>query len=524
MSEIKFEKENTPEELTLAEKLINERKFVEALKIINDIEKKGDLTPTSQNKCTILKSDYFVGIGRYKDSLKLAEKAYQESQRLNNKKQSVESLLPLARSLLVLGELDKGFEKLEVCKELFKTLMGKSKEIKRLDARLARVIGNFYGYKGDQRQALLYYKKALSLVQEIGDRGLICILYNSIGETYRKLGELNRALEYAERGLVLHEEYFINTNTMNLAYLLTTLIEICINKSDLKEAQNYLQRLEQLNHQEDNKIINLFYRSFKADVLMLTPRARNRVLAEDIFRQIVEEEIINFEIWVWALINICDLLLVELRMTNIVEIVDEIRPLIERLSEIAEVKHLNWLIVEAYILKAKLSLLTFNIKQAKRNLTQAQQIAERFGLNKLATKISDEQEDLLKKSDLWKRLKEMEAPMSDRLELARLDEQIEGIVKNRTILIAQIREEKVVISKETKICLVCRGEVFGFSYICKCGANYCENCARALTNLENVCWACEVPIDYSKPVKSFDKEGEKVKVEEKVKKEVKNEK
>ena len=48
---------------------------------------------------------------------------------------------------------------------------------------------------------------------------------------------------------------------------------------------------------------------------------------------------------------------------------------------------------------------------------------------------------------------------------------------------------------------VCRGGVFGFSYICKCGANYCENCARALTNLENVCWACEVPIDYSKPVK-----------------------
>ena len=517
MSEKISIKEDTLEELTLAEKLINELKFVEALKIINDIEMKGDLTPTSQNKCLILKSDYFNGIGKYKDSLKLAEKAYKESQRLNNKKQSVESLLPLARSLMVLGELDKGFEKIEACKELFKTLMGKSKEIKRLETRLNKGLGSFYQYTGDERQALLYLEKALSLAQEIGDKGLICILYNGIGETYRKLGELNRALECAERGLVLHDEYFIKANTVTLTYLLSTLIDICIDKSDLKEAQNYLQRFEQLKHKEDNNIIDLFYRSYKADILKSTPRARNRVLAEDIYKQIIEEEIINFEIWVWALINLCDLLLVELRMTNIVEIMDEIRPLIEQLLEIAEDKQLNWLIVEVYILKAKLSLLTFNIKQAKRLLTQAQQIAERFGLDKVATKISDEHADLLKKSDLWKKLKEMEAPMSDRLELARLDEQIEGIVKNRTILTAQIREEKVSISKETKICLVCRGEVFGFSYICKCGASYCENCARALSNLENVCWACDVPIDYSKPVKKF-KEEERAKVEEKAKK------
>ncbi len=518
MNEIISKKNDKPEELIRAEKLIHEGKFVEALKIINDIEKKGDLTSTSRNKCTILKSDCLCEVGRLKDSIKLAEKAYKESQRLNNKKQSVESLLPLARSLLLLGELDKGFEKLEACKELFKTLMGKHKEIKRLDARLSKVIGIFYALKGDQRQALLYYKKALSLAQEIDDKNLICTLYLNLGNRYRALDDSDRASKYAERGLVLHEEYFINANKVILASLLLTVIEIYIDKSDLKEAQNYLQRLEQLNHQEDNKFIDLLYRFCKADILMSTPRARNRVLAEDLLRKIVEEEIINFEIWVKAFVNLCDLLLVELRMTNIVEIVDEIRLLIEQLLEAAEDKHSNWLIVEGYILKAKLSLLTFNIKQAKRFLTQAQQIAERFGLNKLAKKITYEHEDLLKKSDLWEKLEEMDAPMSDRLELARLDDQIEGIVKNRIILITQVREEKVVISKETKICLVCRGEVFGFSYVCKCGANYCENCARALSNLENVCWACNIQIDYSKPVKPFKDEMENINVEEKAKK------
>ena len=518
MSEKISRKEDTPEELTLAEKLINEGKFVEAIKIINDIEKKGDLTPTSQNKSTILRSYYLNGVGRYEDSIKLAEKAYKESQRLNNKKQSVESLLPLARGLILLGETDTVFEKLEVCKELFKTLKESPKEIKRLDARLSRLLGLFYIFKGDSRQALLYNEKALSLAQEIGDKRLIIIMYNNLGVVYRSLGDLNRALEYTERGFVLHEEYYHNADTMGLAYLLTTLIEICLDKSDLKEAQNYLQRFEQLNHQEDSKIIDQLYRSCKGEILKSTPRARNRVLAEDLFRQIVDEEIINFETWVKALVNLCDLLLVELRMTNIVEIVDEIRPLIDQLLEIAEDKHSNWLIVEAYILKAKLSLLTFNIKQAKRFLTQAQQIAERFGLNKLAKKISDEYEDLLKKSDLWEKLEEINAPMSARLDLALLDEKIEGMFKSQSILTTQVREEKVAISKETKICLVCRGTVLGFSFICKCGANYCENCARALTNLENVCWACETPIDYSKPSKPYKEEKERIKVQEKAKK------
>jgi hypothetical protein len=92
------------------------------------------------------------------------------------------------------------------------------------------------------------------------------------------------------------------------------------------------------------------------------------------------------------------------------------------------------------------------------------------------------------------------------------------LIQKRTIFTVQVSEEKIAVSKEKKICLVCKGEVIGFSYICKCGANYCENCARALTNLENVCWACELPIDYSKPSKPYKEEKARVQIGEKSKK------
>ncbi|MFX1349579.1 MAG: DC1 domain-containing protein [Promethearchaeota archaeon] len=74
---------------------------------------------------------------------------------------------------------------------------------------------------------------------------------------------------------------------------------------------------------------------------------------------------------------------------------------------------------------------------------------------------------------------------------------------------AQITEAEVTYYKEQKICLVCKGQVGGFNnYICTgCDVIYCEKCARALSNVENVCWVCEEPIDKSKPVKPILIEG-----------------
>lgn len=70
----------------------------------------------------------------------------------------------------------------------------------------------------------------------------------------------------------------------------------------------------------------------------------------------------------------------------------------------------------------------------------------------------------------------------------------------------QITEAEVTFYRDQKICLVCKGHILGYSYICsECTALYCEKCARALTNLENMCWVCETPIDSSKPSNIIDK-------------------
>jgi hypothetical protein len=81
------------------------------------------------------------------------------------------------------------------------------------------------------------------------------------------------------------------------------------------------------------------------------------------------------------------------------------------------------------------------------------------------------------------------------------------MLRNR-VLLTQVREEKVKIHTERKICVVCKGDALGFMYTCMCNTIYCENCARALINLENACWVCNRPIDPEKPVKSYEKKEE----------------
>jgi len=79
----------------------------------------------------------------------------------------------------------------------------------------------------------------------------------------------------------------------------------------------------------------------------------------------------------------------------------------------------------------------------------------------------------------------------------------------------KVTEEEVSVSKEKKICLVCKGNVFRNNiYLCpECNTFYCSKCSEALSNLENACWVCETPFDESKPVRLPEKKEEEMALE-----------
>ncbi|NVM34578.1 MAG: tetratricopeptide repeat protein [Candidatus Lokiarchaeota archaeon] len=308
--------------------------------------------------------------------------------------------------------------------------------------------------KGDLDHAIMLYKQVLTIFNELNNKYMVAWILSSIGEVYRPRGDLDRALESLEQGFSLEREL---GRIRELALDHDTLIHVLIDKGDIKRAEQALHDLKQLINQLKDKQINespktnrvigeiaSLYLLNKALVLKTNPRARNRVEAEEIFKQILEDEGSSIENRSRALTNLCELLLTELRMTNDLEVLEEINPLIDRLLEIAEKSHSYSILCETHLLQAKLSLLTFDIKKTQRFLTQAQEIAERFGLKLLAIKISNEHDKLLKQLSMWENLKESKASLTERMELARLNEQMEDMIRKRVIEVPELSDEEPV--------------------------------------------------------------------------------
>ena len=77
----------------------------------------------------------------------------------------------------------------------------------------------------------------------------------------------------------------------------------------------------------------------------------------------------------------------------------------------------------------------------------------------------------------------------------------------------KVTEEEVTISKEKKICIVCKGKIGRTNiYLCPdCDTFYCLKCANTLITLENACWVCNAPIDPSKPVNQYKEADDTIK-------------
>jgi len=335
------------------------------------------------------------------------------------------------------GELDRSIMYNERCLKIYKDINNKF-----MLARILNALGWTYTMKGELDRSIRFYEQSLELFKEFNNQIIMAFIFNSLALCFKMKGEFDRALECIEQSMALHHgTEAIKFIANNYDYL----IQILIDKGDLERAQNSLNDLEQLNNKLKDKQLNLMYLLDKALVLKTSTRALNRGKAEEILKQLLEEKDIVYGVRLMALLNLCELLLVELQMTGNLEVLEEVESLIARLLNSAEKSRSYWIWGETYILQANLALITLDLKEARRLLTQGQKIAEKYGLDLLAKKISNEHDELLKQQEMWEKLKESKAPLAERIELSRLNEQMDNMLRKRVIEPEEIIEEVSVV-------------------------------------------------------------------------------
>jgi len=297
-------------------------------------------------------------------------------------------------------------------------------------------IGTIYVMTGDLKKALWYHEEALKKTDNIMIKMSI---FNNLSMIYSQKGELDKALESLEKAFELAKQ--VNSPYI-LVSTLASMIEVLVLKDEIELASVYLDTLKDYARKEKNTIAELCAQFSEGFILKSKNRIQNQAKAQKIFEDIVQKEVISGELTMKALLNLCDLLVEEFRLTTELEVLDELNPLLEKLLVIAENINSFWILAETHLLQAKLALLKSDFKEARKKITKAQNVAEKYGLSLLAGKISVEHDNLLINLKTWEVSIEKEAPLSQRIELAKLSEHIENMLLMRKIDNLKISDEE----------------------------------------------------------------------------------
>ncbi|MFW9773083.1 MAG: hypothetical protein ACFFFB_11830 [Candidatus Heimdallarchaeota archaeon] len=453
-------------------KLIEEFKFNEALRIVDELEKDQDLTDQEKFDCYYLKACLLLELGPSKSNeiLKYIELAYRESQKLKNKLQIIDVLL-LKSSFLRGEDVNIAFKIIEKAEQILHTIIQESsiecevksaflalnkgfcyfslgdlncslkyaeevstiaKEIKskELIMQATKLFAATYNLLGKIDLALEYSKYYLAAAEEINNKQEIIGAFNIIGLILSQKGEFTQALGYLEQSLLLCDEI----SSYKTPYILDSLFDLYININLIEKAQYCLNRIRVFRDQENIRGLDDNYRLKKAILLKKKPQDTNRLKAKEIFKQIIEEEGTFVEFEYLALINLCELFLEELSKTDDLKVLERIHPYVIQIENIAKKQESFWLLAEALLFQAKLKLIIFEFEEAQNLLIKAHNIAEKYGLSRLAKRLINEQYELSNNLAKWEKIKASEAKMLERMNLAQINDQIEILLQKRNYL------------------------------------------------------------------------------------------
>lgn len=364
------------------------------------------------------------GIGNYDSALKLFVKILND---LNN----TDDWLYILYSLHYIGEIYFRKMDFDKAKSFAKKSLEHQKSFrKQLWWPYFNLMGAIYAYTGEFDSSIKFYEQGMKLNEEEGnDYGANVILVN-LGEIYLEQGDFDKSKVAFEKTLSFAEEHSI----MGMTFVsIMNLFNVTYEMKSYNEAQIYLDKAEKINEQSDSRMYDHSCRVAKAMMLKTSRKSRNRIQAEDILKQVLKEEKTLPDIYELAFYHLTDLLLYEFELNGDQEVLDEMLELISSVIDLAEKQNMFKLISKAKFFRAKIALLSYNFKEARILLSQAQEIADEHGLHLLARLISSEHDNLLNDLCLWERMKKERVSLNERIEVSHINQQMEDMIQKRAL-------------------------------------------------------------------------------------------
>jgi tetratricopeptide (TPR) repeat protein len=404
------------------------------LKVALEFEKKsGDIFRELNDEYNLaFNSQYlgflYKGLGKLDKSLEHLVKAKNYFEQIGHKARVINVLITIISLYRAKGDYDTALSNLETYYKM---------NIELGDEECLGIAHNWYGLiysdKGELDEALMHYNKSLEILKKFKSIDIFGSLYYDLGELYLKKDELDKSLEYHLLALEFREKMQMGDKLSRIALSLKSLVVLQLVLEENEEAYNYLARLDILSSETDNIEIENLY--LLANSIYLKYQGKNETLTESkkILLDLVSKHDVDHGVSTDAILNLCELLLIELSMTEDMSILIQTKGLIAQLTEIASYKNLHSLLAETYLLQAQLALIEIKIDDAKHFISNAQQLAEERGLKRLAIIISNEYDLLLDKLDQWDNFTGKLPTIAEKLELTHIEQILNQMIKKRMI-------------------------------------------------------------------------------------------
>lgn len=283
--------------------------------------------------------------------------------------------------------------------------------------------------KGELDEALRLLKNELILCEKFNAKGSLASNLFIKSAILWQQGKTSEAIKVRERCLKLREELG-NKIYLGLAY--GSMITFYVETDQYVEAKQYLDQFKAIVDEVDNKPVLVSYRIAEALVLKISENHRDRIKAEALLEQILVEDL-PYSDHIDVLLNLCELLLSELQLSNDESILPKVKNHIKRLYDFAASNNSHLLTVEALWLQSQIALIELDVKKARELLQKSQKIIEEKGLGRLSAKITHEKDNLEKLSDKIIEAGKKTLSISKRMELVNVQNTVKEIRKQRLV-------------------------------------------------------------------------------------------
>ncbi|MFW9914528.1 MAG: ABC transporter substrate-binding protein [Candidatus Thorarchaeota archaeon] len=163
--------------------------------------------------------------------------------------------------------------------------------------------------------------------------------------------------------------------------------------------------------------------------LKQSSRMGKKAKAQDLFQQLAKDETLAPELTIYVLLNLCDLLIDEVKAYGERAVFLEAERLSLRIHRIAQEQQSDAMLVEALLMQSKFKLLEGNLNKVDKLLAQAATVAEEKQLRRYMEKVAMEQSAMKEEYRMWQTMIADAAPLRERLQYARLQDYIASAVR-----------------------------------------------------------------------------------------------